>query len=82
MTAEGTVGAPTCYLINHIPGNPGPISRKSGNGKIVGIPENRTREIPGMKHYAWGGMASWVRLARAWPDDIIDLSLFLSLCCI
>jgi hypothetical protein len=36
------------YLINPIPGNPGPISRESG--KIVGIPGNREREIPGMKH--------------------------------
>jgi hypothetical protein len=26
------------YSINHISGNPGPISRESGIGKIVGIP--------------------------------------------
>jgi hypothetical protein len=39
------------YLINPTPGNPGPISRESGNEKIVGIPGNREREIPGMKHY-------------------------------
>jgi hypothetical protein len=38
------------YLLNAIPGNPGPISRESGNGKIVGIPGNWEREIPGMKH--------------------------------
>jgi hypothetical protein len=38
------------YLINPIPGNPGPISRESGIGKIVGIPGNQEREIPGMKH--------------------------------
>jgi hypothetical protein len=38
------------YLINPIPGNPGPISRESGNEKIGGIPGNREREIPGMKH--------------------------------
>jgi hypothetical protein len=50
MTAEGTVGAPTCYLTNPIPGNPGPISRESGNDKIVGIPGNRERDILGMKH--------------------------------
>jgi hypothetical protein len=37
------------YLINPIPGNPGPISRESGNGKI--IPGIWEREIPGMKHY-------------------------------
>jgi hypothetical protein len=42
------------YLINPIPGNPGPISRESRNKKIVGIPGNREREIPGMKHYPWG----------------------------
>jgi hypothetical protein len=42
------------YSINHIPGNPGPISRESGNGKIVGIPGNRKREISGMKHYYHG----------------------------
>jgi hypothetical protein len=39
------------YLINHIPGNHGPISRVSRNATIVGIPGNRDREIPGMKHY-------------------------------
>jgi hypothetical protein len=38
----------------HFPGSPGPISRESGNGKIVGIPENREREIPRMKHYNGG----------------------------
>jgi hypothetical protein len=38
------------YLINPISGNPGPISWESGNGKIVGIPGNQEREIPGMKH--------------------------------
>jgi hypothetical protein len=38
------------YSLNPIPGNPGPISRKSGNGKIIGIPGNREWEIPGMKH--------------------------------
>jgi hypothetical protein len=34
------------YSINPIPGNPGPISRESGNGKIVWIPGNRERAIP------------------------------------
>jgi hypothetical protein len=38
------------YLINTIPGNPGPISRESGNEKIVGIPGKREWKIPGMKH--------------------------------
>jgi hypothetical protein len=38
------------YYVNPIPGNPGPISREIGNEKIVGIPEDREREIPGMKH--------------------------------
>jgi hypothetical protein len=55
--AEGLgrhIWAPTCYFMNPISGNPGPISRESGNGKIVGIPGNREREIPGMKHYLWG----------------------------
>jgi hypothetical protein len=38
------------YFINPIPGNPGPISRETGNEKIFGIPGIREREIPGMKH--------------------------------
>jgi hypothetical protein len=38
------------YLINHITGNPEPISRESGNKKIVRIPGIRELEIPGMKH--------------------------------
>jgi hypothetical protein len=38
------------YSINPIPGNPGLIFRESGNETIVGIPGNREREIPGMKH--------------------------------
>jgi hypothetical protein len=43
-------------LINPIPGSPGPISRESRNGKIVGIPGNREREIPGMKHLVQYGL--------------------------
>jgi hypothetical protein len=29
---------------------------ESGNGKIIGIPGNREREIPGMKHYYQVGL--------------------------
>jgi hypothetical protein len=38
------------YLINPIPGNPGRISRESGNETIVEIPGIREGEIPEMKH--------------------------------
>jgi hypothetical protein len=53
MTAEGTVGAPTCYFINPIPRNPGPISpgmREWQNRQDPGIsgtgnPENETLHV-------------------------------------
>jgi hypothetical protein len=50
-----------------IPGNPGPIFREIGNSKIVGIPGNREREIPGMKHYLKGiNKVKVVQLGSLW----------------
>jgi hypothetical protein len=54
----------TFFIINPIPGNPGPISRESGNCKIVGIPGNWEQEIPGMKLY----LAPHVRSRRGWKN--------------
>jgi hypothetical protein len=39
------------YFINPIPGNPVAISQESEHEKIVGIPEHREQETPGIKHF-------------------------------
>jgi hypothetical protein len=56
------------YFINPIPGNPGPISRESGNETIVRIPGNREREIPGMKHY----VGVWEKNLRQKHEKLLD----------